>query len=69
MVQINVFTWWIDFGYKVKLPLAQAVDRAAGITEAHPYSVVALLEACYEMRRPMFESIDSMLSTVVSGFR
>ncbi len=68
MVQITICTTWIDWGYRVKLPLSQMVDSALGRTEDHPYSVVAFLDTCYETRRPMFEDADAKLTQLMSVF-
>jgi hypothetical protein len=47
----------IDFGYAVKLPLSERVDRAFGLRESG-LSLVLFLDLCYEVRRPYFVMVD-----------
>lgn len=55
----------IDMGYAVKRPLSEMVDRAFGLSEEDPRSLVNFLNVCYIVRRPGFEFCDAVLATFV----
>jgi len=48
----------IDWGYAVKRPLCEEVDRAWGLDSSGPYSLTGFLQLCYVVRRPGFVMID-----------
>lgn len=50
----------IDFGYAVKLPLCEVVDRVYGVENAGIWSLTGFLHLCYEVRRPYFVLADML---------
>lgn len=52
------FSWWIDFGYAVKLGPSTLVDLSCGLSPTDKDSLVEFLNACYKVRRPGFVMTD-----------
>lgn len=56
----------IDWGYGVKLPVCQALDKACGLEESSPASSTWFLQFCYGVRRPGLAMMDVCLQASFS---